>query len=627
NKKVVSRFYTDGQVFSEDVKAILFEPEGHIWIGSTQGVTRFEKTKTGFVFNEYHSNANINESEVSSIVQDDFGRLWISYLSAEIVIFEKGEFHIPELPQTLTDVSTIRQGPYGNMWFATEGSGLFKLPLTNENISEADFVRIGMEEGLSSSDLHQLVFDDQNNLWVGTASGIDKVELNNRAELKNVRHFGRTEGFIGTETNENAACLDTDGNLWFGTIRGVSRYNPDAERKNVVENQLHITHVQLEFEQPDWSVSELAEGTEGYFELPKNLILPYSLNGLEIAYNGINLYGSTHVRYQWKLEGYSNEWSMVESKKSHSFTNLAPKNYRFNVRSSNGNGIWNEHPATFSFTVAPPIWMTWWFIALSSLLLVLLIRGIIKLREKQLLAEKRKLQTKVDERTKELRHEKERSDELLLNILPHETAEELKLKGYASVRYYEKVSVLFTDFVGFTNITEGISHEELVNSLDEHFRIFDGIMDKYGVEKIKTIGDAYMAAGGIPTSDETNPLSVVMAGLEMTRQLKVLNEKKQLKGETIWELRLGIHTGSVISGVVGKNKFAFDIWGDAVNTAARMESSGEVMKVNVSGSTYEFIKPYFDCTARGKIKAKNKGEIEMYFVDRLKPEYCKNGDG
>jgi adenylate cyclase len=258
--------------------------------------------------------------------------------------------------------------------------------------------------------------------------------------------------------------------------------------------------------------------------------------------------------------------------------------------------------------------------------LIALVFVVLKIREKRHLAETQKLQGMVDERTKELRHEKERSDELLLNILPLETAEELKKNGYASVQQYDMVSVLFTDFVGFTTITEGISHQELVSSLDQHFRLFDGVMDKYHIEKIKTIGDAYMAAGGIPTRTITNPMAVAAAGLEMIHLLLELNRKKELRGEKAWKLRLGIHTGSVISGVVGKNKFAFDIWGDAVNTAARMESSGDAMRVNISGSTYNLVKDYFECTSRGKIKAKNKGEIEMYFVNRLKPEYS-DGEG
>ena len=624
--KEITQLNTDGQPLEENVKAILIEPEGHIWVGSDQGVTRFEKTKNGFGFNQYHSNPNINESEVSSLLQDRFGRVWIGYLSSKIVVFQNGWFTEVDVPSTLKDVSSLKEDSNGFIWISTEGAGLFRCRLSSDSISAEDFEHFGTEQGLSSNDIHQLIFDSEGNLWAGTASGVDQLLLNNRSEIKDVFHYGMTEGFIGTETNENASCLDNLGEIWFGTIRGATRYNPAAKPVNAVENQLHITNISLEFANENWRTSNYSDGVEGYFDLPKNLRLPHAENNLTISYNGIDLRSPSHVKYQWKLEGFSDEWSLIETKNNHSFTNLNPGEYTFQVRSANAAGIWNQTPAMFTFKIEPPIWMTWWFIVICSLLLIAFVFSIIKIREKRLIAEKQKLQGMVDDRTKELRHEKERSDDLLLNILPHETAEELKKNGYASVQQYDMVSVLFTDFVGFTTITEGISHQELVRSLDEHFRLFDGVMDKYRIEKIKTIGDAYMAAGGIPTRTITNPMAVVAAGLEMIHLLLELNRKKELKGEKAWKLRLGIHTGSVISGVVGKNKFAFDIWGDAVNTAARMESSGDVMKVNISGSTYNLVKDYFECTPRGKIKAKNKGEIEMYFVDRLKPEYS-DGDG
>ncbi|MCF8464501.1 MAG: hypothetical protein K9G41_06660 [Flavobacteriales bacterium] len=624
---LTSELETDGLPFRENVKALLIEDDGSFWVGTNQGVSRFKKTDVGFSFDQYHSNPNVNESEVSSITRDAAGRIWIGYIRSQPVIFENGGFFIPKVPPSLTDISAMVQGPHGFLWIATEGNGLFRYQVAIDQISQSDFTHFGIEQGLSSTNLRQLQFDAERNLWAGTASGIDNIRLNNRGEIKSVKHFGRVEGFIGTETNENASCLDKKGNLWFGTIHGATRYKANAEPPRLVENKLHITKVYLEFEDVDWNTSAYANGITGYFGLPNDLNLPYALNSLTIEYKAIDLRNPDQVRYQWKLEGYSDEWSMVEDKSHHSFTNLNPNTYTFLVRSVNSNGVWNETPASFTFVVIPPIWMRWWFIALGVLLLVAMVFVIINIREKRYQAERRKLQIMVDDRTKELRHEKERSDELLLNILPLETAEELKKNGYASVQQYDMVSVLFTDFVGFTNITEGISHKELVRSLDEHFRLFDGVMDKYGIEKIKTIGDAYMAAGGIPTRTITNPMAVVAAGLEMIDLLIKLNRNKELKGETAWNLRLGIHTGSVISGVVGKNKFAFDIWGDAVNTAARMESSGEVMKVNISGSTYELVKDYFECTSRGKIKAKNKGEIEMYFVERLKVEFSDNESG
>jgi len=202
-----------------------------------------------------------------------------------------------------------------------------------------------------------------------------------------------------------------------------------------------------------------------------------------------------------------------------------------------------------------------------------------------------------------------------LNILPEETAEELKEKGSATPKHYDKVSVLFTDFVGFTHIAARLTPEALVLELNKAFLAFDGIIDKYNLEKIKTIGDAYMCAGGIPVSNDTNPIDIVHAGLEIQQLMEKMKKEKELQGEAYWEIRLGIHTGPVVAGVVGKNKFAYDIWGDAVNTASRMESSGKSGKVNISGETYELVKNHFECTYRGKVLAKNKGEIDMYFVE------------
>lgn len=224
-------------------------------------------------------------------------------------------------------------------------------------------------------------------------------------------------------------------------------------------------------------------------------------------------------------------------------------------------------------------------------------------------------------RTKKIiEDEKDRSDKLLLNILPEETAEELKEKGTATPKYYDMVTVLFTDFKGFTRIAEQLSPRELVAELDFCFHAFDKIIDKHNIEKIKTIGDAYMCAGGIPVANTSNPVDVVKAGLEISEFMEKLKRQKNARGEDSWELRIGIHTGPVIAGVVGKNKFAYDIWGDAVNLASRMESSGIPGKVNISGSTYKLVKEEFSCVHRGMIEAKNKGEVDMYIVDGFKKE-------
>jgi class 3 adenylate cyclase len=210
--------------------------------------------------------------------------------------------------------------------------------------------------------------------------------------------------------------------------------------------------------------------------------------------------------------------------------------------------------------------------------------------------------------------EKKKSDDLLLNILPFETAEELKHTGRAKAIKFDEVTVMFTDFKDFTLTSEKMSAEELVKLIHFYFSEFDRIISKHNIEKIKIIGDSYMCAGGLPVSNATHAFDVVTAALELQAFMKDQKEERILRNEPYFELRIGIHTGPVVAGIVGLKKFSYDIWGDTVNTASRMETTGETHKVNISGSTYERVKDRFACSYRGKVKAKNKGEIDMFFV-------------
>ncbi len=215
---------------------------------------------------------------------------------------------------------------------------------------------------------------------------------------------------------------------------------------------------------------------------------------------------------------------------------------------------------------------------------------------------------------KEMEQEKIKSDQLLLNILPEEIARELRENGSTAPVHYKSVSVMFTDFKGFTQIAETMTPNELINELDSCFSYFDSLMDRFKLEKLKTIGDSYMCAGGIPIINNTHPVDAILAALEIQA---VMNEAKKLRLSMdlpFWELRLGIHTGSLIAGVIGEKKFAYDVWGDTVNIASRMEASGTPEMVNISKSTYEIVKDFFHCEYRGKIPAKNKGYVEMYYV-------------
>lgn len=234
---------------------------------------------------------------------------------------------------------------------------------------------------------------------------------------------------------------------------------------------------------------------------------------------------------------------------------------------------------------------------------------IIHLEENQQLQTKvnRELEQKVVERTEEVVAQKERAEKLLLNILPGKIAEELMQTGSAVPKQFNSVTVLFTDFANFTGISQSLTPKDIVDELNKNFTTMDHIIEKYGLEKIKTIGDAYLAVCGLPNETEDHAYQTVRAALEI-RDYMVQKGNK-------FSIRIGVHTGQVVAGIVGVKKFAYDIWGDTVNTANRMESSSEPGKINISSVTYEIVKDAFRCTPRGKIEAKGKGVMDMYFVE------------
>ncbi len=234
-------------------------------------------------------------------------------------------------------------------------------------------------------------------------------------------------------------------------------------------------------------------------------------------------------------------------------------------------------------------------------------------KNKQLTKQKKEIQAKND-----------KIEELLLSILPKEVADELSLRGTTETRYYDFATVLFADIKGFSALAEKVTPQQLITELDTTFGKFDDIIRKYKIERIKTIGDCYMCAGGVPNRNRTNPIDVVMAALEIQQWM---NEERIKRNGSFWQVRLGLHTGDLVAGVVGKTKFAFDIWGSTVNLASRMESVGEVGKVNISGVTYEQIKDFFDCTYRGKITVKNIGEVDSYFIDRINLNLSSDNEG
>ncbi len=237
-----------------------------------------------------------------------------------------------------------------------------------------------------------------------------------------------------------------------------------------------------------------------------------------------------------------------------------------------------------------------------------------EIRQKEIEAEISQLRNvELKDALDRLQIEKNRSDELLLNILPAEVAEELKERGSTTARHFDEVTVLFTDFKGFTTISEQLSAQELVDELHTCFKAYDEIISRYNIEKIKTTGDAYLAVSGLPSANPNHAGDIILAAMDIC---EYMHHRRRERGGGTFEVRVGVHSGSVVAGIVGVKKFAYDIWGDTVNTAARMEQYSEAGRINISQTTYDRVQDRFYCLHRGKIDVKNKGEIDMYFVER-----------
>lgn len=618
---------------------MLEDDNGNFWIGGRKGLSILDKNLT-LIARYTHSatsNNSLSLNVVRSIYQDQQGMIWIGTDGGGInkvdpkevnkLQFEHFDYN-NQNKEGLNNsmVLTTVEDDKGNLWFGTYGGGVnIYHPETGK------FTHITENEGLSNNVVYGILKDQQGNMWASTNRGISMI---NPVDYS-IKIFGEKHGLQSEEFNIGAYYLAKDGEMYFGGINGYNAFYPEKIKKNHIPPQLVITKILINNE--PLTIGEL-ERTQG-----NNLVLEldYKHNNIEIEFVGLHYTAPKDNSYKYMLEGVETEWVNAKERRYVSYSNLEFGNYQFKVKAANSDGVWNDQEKIIYLTITPPFWHTWWFRIIGIIGFFGVVIGIYYSRLAIIKAQKRLLEQQVSARTQKvleqkkkiekqkdlIEHEKHKAEQLLLNILPEQTAKELIQTGKASPRHYRMVSVLFADFKGFTKIAENMRPKELVEELDGCFNAFDDIMDKFQLEKIKTSGDSYMAAGGVPVRNKTNPIDTILAAIEIQHFMEELQKKKAEEGKPAWELRLGIHTGEVIAGVVGKKKFAYDIWGDTVNTASRMESSGEPGKINISGETYELVKEYFECEYRGKIPAKNKGEVDMYYVKGILPELSKDGLG
>lgn len=639
----------------ERIYCIIHWKEKKYFLATKGGVLLYDKQTgkfTSFEHNPLDAKNTISAGICRFAFKDNSGKIWFTTSVGGINHLQEGSTLkiVPfKYNQTITLLSkdyitTITQGDENTFWMGTMGSGLIEF---NHKTKTANLYN--KKNGLANNVIYGILKDENNDLWLSTNKGVSKFNTT----YKTINNYTELDGLVSTEFNQGAHLASRNGLFYFGTINGYNYFEPmKLSHKNKFTNVI-FTKFKLD---ANWIKPKTKEGIlSKSISETKRIELSYKQRSFTIKFMALDLSNPKLVSYKYILKGSDEGEIQIGNSNQIHFNSLQPGKYNLKVYARLGSGEWNPVPAEIEIHLAAPFWRTVGFWVITAVFIALLIIVIARKRIEEERRQQVLLEMKIAERTREIREqnikiekqkqtieekknhleeqkklleiEKEKTEKLLKNIIPESTYQELKTKGRASARAYKTVSVLFTDFVGFTKIAEKMTPSDLVNELDIYFRKFDEIIVRNNLEKIKTIGDAYMCAGGVPVRNNTNPIDACLAALQIQESMEIMRTEALQSERVVWELRLGINTGEVTAGVIGSEKLAYDIWGSTVNQAQRMEMLGEPGKVTISGQTFVYIEPYFICTFKGKVKSKSKGLIDMYTVDGIKPELSVDGKG
>jgi class 3 adenylate cyclase/ligand-binding sensor domain-containing protein len=597
-----------------DKGVVIPGPDGWLWFGFGNAIYRYNTSTQQLL--DFSSSIPKWDSllDISYLYfSRDKQTLWIGTTQSGLIQLslkskELSRFHTdaPEGFQiSQNNINAIFEDESGDLWLAT-GNGLNRLRKTAASYAHSVY---RMKDGLCNDYINGILPEGDSCLWVSTNNGLSRLSV----ASGRFSNFYREDGLSENEFNRISFFKSRKGKLYFGGINGLNSFFPGPQfvrKKKTSRGKVMLTHFSHFNDKADSLI------TSEFLPEDRPVQLSHNDKFFTFEFALAHFAQPRNNHYSYILEGFDDEWSTPSPYHTTRYHNIPAGNYRFRVRASVGRNEWIADELSIPISISQPYYKEPWFLISAFLVFLGLLVSIDQYRIFQAKKRERILEEEVKIRTRELEVAKKQSDDLLLNILPADTADELKKFGKAKAKRHEEVTVFFSDFQSFTKIAEKLEPETLVAEIDHCFRGFDRIMEKYQLEKIKTIGDAYMCVGGIPQNgDSRDPaIRVIRAALEIQEFLTQLALRHEQEGKPAFRARIGIHTGPVVSGIVGIKKFAYDIWGDTVNVAARLEHQCEIGKVNISESTYQLVQDAFDCQYRGKITAKNKGEIDMYYV-------------
>lgn len=592
--------------------------DGEMWALSSQYVA----STNGLL--SFSGNNLIPDEPFLSLQYGNKNKDYLYAFSPDACYVSKGDKQFNKLEGINVLANSIYENGDGSYWVGTQNDGLLKIPSTTtkttlpDELTEAEVI-IRVKNGSPIFQTKRGVYayvggvftkDEKLTLQFTNARNKQLFFENDfwvfrNQSLKNYKDDVYTLQSIAYAISGRPTALYKDGdNLWVGFeeklylihLKQVTdNYTPKSIISRIINDDGKIIY------------DGLATTQQSTIEIGNDN------RSIQIEFGVNSLLNPAKNLYRYRIKKISSKWSSWKKEAKISLNGVMPGSYTIEVETRTASGKLGA-PATLGFKILAPWYLSIYAYIAYAVLFFGLIYLLIRLNNKVLISKNNKLEQLVKERTIALEEnntalslEKEKSDTLLLNILPEEIAEELKAKGESEAKLHENVTVFFTDFVNFTGISEKMNPTELVREIHKNFSEFDKIMEANGLEKIKTIGDAYLAVCGLPYQRDDHAKRAIKAAKDIISFME--------KSDSKFQIRIGLHSGPVVAGIVGLKKYAYDIWGDTVNTAARMEQNSEGGKINISLVTYTLAQNNFKFHHRGKLPVKNKGEMDMYFVE------------
>lgn len=640
------------EVDANRIYKIIHWKNGDYFLGTKDGIIKYNLNNRKFKF--YYNDPLDTKNTIAAgicryIYEDDDGLLYfftseggMNVYNEEKDIIHPSKFNAVILKEAKEFITSVVQID-NDLWLGTLGGGVLRLNMLTQKIE-----KFNHKTGLPNNVIYGVLKDKENNLWMSSNKGLFKFNTKDNTVIS-YRSYG---SFLMSEYNLGAYLKTSNGEMFFGGVNGYTFYNPKNIQRKERSTRASIVSLTVGNETVHPTKNGILHRGINFID---KLHLTYRQNNVSFHIMAEDLGNVNLIKYKYILEGDNVDEVNLESQNIIHFSNLKPGDYTLKIFTKMGTSDWGDQPKILHMKIKAPFWMSTWFWVLISVSGAIITLVYLRIRIERSRREQVILEMKIVERTHEIRKqsreitiqgqtieeknkrlelqkellesEKSKTDKILKNILPETTFTELKEKGKVSARSYKTVSVMFTDFVGFTKSSERLTPTEIISELDIYFSEFDKIIVQNNLEKIKTIGDAYMCAGGVPIRNKTNPIDTCIAALEIQSYMRKIQAEKAERGEESWQLRIGINTGEIIAGVIGKKKLAYDIWGSTVNIANRMETASEPGKVTISGATYEFVRHYFDCDFKEKTISKYKEEYDVYVVNRIKEELSADEEG